>query len=39
MHESVIFDLILERWDRRWIAKDFSIVELNRRPSDGIKAF
>jgi hypothetical protein len=29
MHESVIFDLILERWDRRWIAKGLSIGRLN----------
>jgi hypothetical protein len=23
-----MMDLILERWDRRWIAKGFSIVKL-----------
>jgi hypothetical protein len=29
MHESVIFDLILERWDRRWIAKGLIIGTLS----------
>ena len=28
MQESVIFDLILERWDMRWIAKGLIIVKL-----------
>jgi hypothetical protein len=33
MHESVIFDLILEKWDRKWIAKSFTLVKLKNRTS------
>ena len=28
IHESVIVDLILERWEWRWIANALSIVKL-----------